>query len=54
MYQNRYRDWEAGPLGHAIHALVVYDRMMFSKYDAPGDMPMAIRDTTPTGSRGTR
>ncbi len=54
MYQNRYRDWEAGPLGHAIHALVVYDRLMFSKYDAPGDMPMAIRDTTITGSRGIR
>ncbi len=54
MYQNRYRDWEAGPLGHAIHALVVYDRLMFSKYDAPGDMPMAIRDTTLTGARGNR
>lgn len=54
MYQNRYRDWESGPLGHAIHALVVYDRLMFSKYDTPGDMPMAIRDTTASGSRGTR
>jgi hypothetical protein len=51
MYQNRYRDWEAGQLGHAIHALVVYDRLMFSKYDAPGDMPMAIRDTTRLGIR---
>jgi hypothetical protein len=49
MYQNRYRDWEAGPLGHALHALVVYDRLMFSKYDEPGDMPMAIRGTTPSG-----
>lgn len=54
MYQNRYRDWEAGPLGHAIHALVVYDRLMFSKYDTPGDLPMAIRDTTPNGSRSLR
>jgi hypothetical protein len=49
MWQNRYRDWEAGPLGHAIHALVVYDRLMFSKYDAPGDSPMAIRDLTRKG-----
>jgi hypothetical protein len=54
MWQNRYRDWEAGPLGHAIHALVVYDRLTFSKYDTPGDLPMAIRDTTPSGARGTR
>jgi hypothetical protein len=54
MWQNRYRDWEAGPLGHAIHALVVYDRLMFSKYDAPGDSPMAIRDLTHNGSRATR
>jgi hypothetical protein len=51
MYQNRYRDWEAGPLGHALHALVIYDRLMFSKYDTPGDMPMAIRGATPSGSR---
>ena len=54
MYQNRYRDWEAGPLGHAIHALVVYDRLMFSQYDAAGNMPMAIRDTTLSGARGNR
>lgn len=51
MYQNRYRDWEAGPLGHAIHALVVYDRLAFSKYDPPGDLPMAIRDTRFAGGR---
>lgn len=33
MYSNRTRDWEAGPLGHAIHALVLYDRLAFAKYD---------------------
>jgi hypothetical protein len=33
MYANRTRDWEAGPLGHAIHALVLYDRLVFAKYD---------------------
>ena len=33
MYSNRTRDWEAGPLGHAIHALVLYDRLVFAKYD---------------------
>jgi hypothetical protein len=34
MHANRTRDWEAGPLGHAIHALVLYDRYVFAKYDA--------------------
>ena len=34
MHANRTRDWEAGPLGHAIHALVLYDRFVFAKYDA--------------------
>lgn len=33
MYSNRNRDWEAGPLGHAIHALVLYDRYVFAPYD---------------------
>jgi len=35
MWANRTRDWEAGPLGHAIHALVLYDRLAFAKYDEP-------------------
>ncbi len=35
MWANRGRDWEAGPLGHAIHALVLYDRFVFSPHDAP-------------------
>ncbi|RIK73501.1 MAG: hypothetical protein DCC67_17815, partial [Planctomycetota bacterium] len=33
LYANRTRQWEAGPLGHAIHALVLYDRLVFEKYD---------------------
>lgn len=43
MYRNRYRDWEAGPLGHAIHALLVYDRLVFSPYDPPEVLPMATQ-----------
>jgi hypothetical protein len=35
MWANRNREWEVGPLGHAIHALVLYDRRAYSKYDAP-------------------
>ena len=33
MYTNRYRDWDAGLLGHAVHALLLYDRRAFGKYD---------------------
>jgi hypothetical protein len=43
MWANRGRDWEAGPLGHAIHALVLYDRLMFAPYDDnPGTAPSAV------------
>ncbi len=41
MQRNRYKDWEAGPLGHAIHALLVYDRLIFSPYDTPGESALA-------------
>ncbi len=43
MQRNRYKDWEAGPLGHAVHALLVYDRLVFSPYDEPGESPVATR-----------
>lgn len=43
MYSNRYKDWEAGPLGHAIHALLLYDRLVFTPYDEPGESPIAGR-----------
>lgn len=41
MYNNRTRDWDAGPLGHAIHALLLYDRLMFVPHDSEGVLPMA-------------
>jgi hypothetical protein len=57
MHANRTRDWEAGPLGHAIHALVLYDRLAFAKYDAlegaPGN-PVAHRPQPPQQRRATR
>jgi hypothetical protein len=45
MWSNRYRDWEAGPLGHAIHSLVLYDRFVFSQYDEDGQHPIALKPT---------
>ena len=54
MYTNRYRDWEAGPLGHSLHALMLYDRMMFSQYDEPSNVPVAIRDSLTSSSPRSR
>ncbi len=35
---NRGRDWKVGPLGHALHALVLYHQRVFeSKEDEPGE-----------------
>ncbi|MEM8945691.1 MAG: hypothetical protein AAGD11_10950 [Planctomycetota bacterium] len=51
MYRNRYKDWEAGPLGHAIHALLVYDRLVFAPYDPPETLPMATQPTSPRRRR---
>ncbi|MEQ8208447.1 MAG: hypothetical protein RH917_01340 [Lacipirellulaceae bacterium] len=39
MNANRNRDWEAGPLGHAIHALVLYDRYVFAPHDSEEQEP---------------
>jgi hypothetical protein len=46
LWANRTRDWEAGPLGHALHALVVYDRLALAKYDATP----AIDPASPTAN----
>jgi hypothetical protein len=44
MWANRTRDWEAGPLGHALHALVLYDRLAFAPYDKIPQTPVAARE----------
>ena len=51
MYNNRNKDWEAGPLGHAIHALFLYDRLMFAPHDAEDVLPMA---STPNNNSNRR
>ena len=54
MWNNRYKDWEAGPLGHAIHALLLYDRMVFVPYDEPSDRPMALKQRSSSSRRWKR
>lgn len=54
MYNNRYKDWETGPLGHAIHALLLYDRLVFQKYDAPGTQQLADKAKQTSNSRRRR
>ena len=54
MYNNRYKDWESGPLGHAIHALLLYDRLVFQPYDPPQSLPIAKRLSQPSNARSRR
>ena len=52
LYSNRYREWDSGILGHAIHALFLYDRLMFQPYDEPGAPPiLAISPSSPARRR---
>lgn len=53
MYNNRNKDWEAGPLGHAIHALLLYDRLVFVPHDQSDVLPMAD-NFSPENSRSGR
>ena len=54
MYNNRNKNWEAGPLGHAIHALLLYDRLRFSPYDDQDESPLAGRTQRSTSARSRR
>jgi hypothetical protein len=43
---NYTRDWEVGPLGHAIHALRLYDERVFQPYDGQDEVAKkAVRKT---------
>jgi hypothetical protein len=39
---NYNRDWEVGPLGHAIHALRLYDERVFQPYDGQDDVAKKV------------
>ena len=54
MQRNPNKDWEAGPLGHAIHALLVYDRLVFSPYDPSEGSSLAKKLSLPKQSKRNR
>ena len=54
MYNNRNKNWEAGPLGHAIHALLLYDRLVFSPYDELDEGPLASKPKRSKSSSSSR
>jgi hypothetical protein len=58
MWANRGRDLEAGPLGHAVHALVLYDRLVFAPHDGqatpPATAPVAQQPRQQTTRRARR
>ncbi|MCH2594791.1 MAG: hypothetical protein MKZ95_03095 [Pirellulales bacterium] len=43
MHNNRYKNWESGPLGHAIHALLLYNRLVFEPHDPPNTPTLAAK-----------
>jgi hypothetical protein len=51
LWENRDRQWEIGPLGHGLHALVIYDYRLFKPLDdvptvggeGPIDVPLTRR-----------
>jgi len=54
MYNNRQKDWESGPLGHAIHALLLYDQLVFAPYDKQGKLPVAAKAKASVARRAKR
>jgi len=38
LYQNPNNEWEIGPHSHALHALAVYDKLVFQPHDAPAQV----------------
>lgn len=55
------RRWEIGPLGHALHALAIYDQRAFVPHDSAAATPVAEREalesqaaTAPHSRRGVR
>lgn len=41
------RQWEIGPLGHALHALAIYDERVFAPHDSAGISPGAATPSAP-------
>jgi len=54
MVNNRNKNWEAGPLGHAIHALLLYDRLVLLPYESSGKAPLAGRSQSSSSDRSRR
>lgn len=38
LYQNANNEWEIGPHSHALHALAVYDKLVFQPHDTPAQV----------------
>lgn len=44
--KNPNREWEIGPLGHALHSLRIYDRRLSQAYDTSADPKRVMEPTT--------
>ena len=43
MWTHRNRKWDNGPLGHAVHALVLYDERVFQPHDEQSEQLSAVK-----------
>jgi hypothetical protein len=43
LYNNRSMEWDNGILGHGLHALLLYDRLVFGRYDPWQNTRLASR-----------
>ncbi len=41
-----HHDWEIGPLGHALHALAIYDERLFKASEEAAQVPVAENENT--------
>jgi hypothetical protein len=51
LYSNYDHEWEKGPIGHAIHALQLYDQRMLQPYDNAENIASQKPPRTSQGSR---
>jgi len=54
LLENRSRQWEIGPLGHALHALVIYEDRLSNLASPPQPEAPVITETEPDGSSSAR
>ena len=54
LHDNPRRHWEVGPLGHAVHGLVLYDQRVFKSWRPKSKKQSSIASSVKTAARDSR